>query len=234
MTEREPKLSRVERKRGRNRSNRILNSMIAVVVLLIMIATATIFFGNKDDQEIVEKDSANIEETKDDIAANEGESIEDSNPTPEENKSESAITTETDDADETSTTNDDGTSEEVNDEAGTVVTYNPSEDAIIAETVTDTTWKPIGTTQTGEHVSLYVVHSVDWDEKKQALAYATGLSQDAMIFWKIKNGGGPQKSIGIVSSRDSSQKYRVYLEWVDGEGWKPVKMDKLTTLDFNY
>ena len=83
------------------------------------------------------------------------------------------------------------------------VTSVPSDDAIIAETITDTAWKPIGTTQTGEHVSLYDGKSVDWNEKKQALAYATGLSQDSMIFWKIKNGGGPQKSIGIVSSRDS-------------------------------
>jgi cytoskeletal protein RodZ len=233
MTEREPDFSRVERKKGRNRSNRILNSMIAVVVLLIVIASATILFGNKEDQEIVGEDSANTEETKDDVTANEGESIEDSNPTTEENKSEPAITTETDDADESATTNGDETSEEESDGAGTV-TYNPSDDAIIAETITDSTWKPIGTTQTGEHVSLYDVKSVDWNEKKQALAYATGLSQDSMIFLKIKNGGGPQKSIGIVSSRDSSQKYRVYLEWVDGEGWKPVKMDKLTTLDFDY
>ncbi len=46
MTEREPDFSRVERKKGRNR-NKVLNSMIAVVVLLIVIATATIFSGNK-------------------------------------------------------------------------------------------------------------------------------------------------------------------------------------------
>ena len=49
MTEREPDLSRVERKKGRNR-NKILNSMIAVVVVLIVIATVTIFSGNKSDK----------------------------------------------------------------------------------------------------------------------------------------------------------------------------------------
>ena len=31
--------------------------------------------------------------------------------------------------------------------------------------------------QTGEHVSLYDGESVDWDEKKQAIAYATGLTR---------------------------------------------------------
>ncbi len=30
------------------------------------------------------------------------------------------------------------------------------------------------------------------------------------------------------------RKYRVYLEWVDEKGWKPVKMDILNTLDFEY
>ena len=64
-------------------------------------------------------------------------------------------------------------------------------------------------------------------KKLKALAYATGLSKDTMIIWKIKNGGSPQKSIGIVSTKDKVEKYRVYLEWVDGKGWKPVKMDVL-------
>ncbi|WP_255485280.1 YrrS family protein [Sporosarcina sp. BP05] len=231
MTEREPDLSRVERKKGRNR-NKVLNSMIAVVVVLIVVATVAIFSGNKSD-----KEPSGIEETANGSPVNEDvaedvkdddkdNGIEDSKPTSEEETSEPANTIETDKADETTTGDD-------SDEPSSVTSV-PSDDAIIAETVTDTAWKPIGTTQTGEHVSLYDVKSVDWNEKKQALAYATGLSQDSMIFWKIKNGGGPQKSIGIVSSRDSSQKYRVYLEWVDGEGWKPVKMDKLTTLDFKY
>ena len=57
---------------------------------------------------------------------------------------------------------------------------------------------------------------------------------EGLIFWRIENGGGPQKSIGIVSTRDKSEKYRVYLEWVDEKGWQPVKMDILNTLDFDY
>ena len=131
------------------------------------------------------------------------------------------------------TTDTDATSDDETRNDGTV-TIVPSEDEFVARRSSITSWKPIGTTQTGEHVSLYDGKSVDWEEKKQAIAYATGLPSDSMIFWKIKNGGGPQKSIGIVSSRDSKEKYRVYLEWIDGQGWKPVKMDILTTLDFDY
>jgi len=231
MTEREPDLSRVERKKGHNR-NKVLNSMIAVVVVLIVIATVVIFSGNKSDNE-----PSDIEETANNSTVNEDKAedveddkkdnaTEDSNPITDEEKSAPKNTTETDQVDET-TNDDDG-------EGPASVTSVPSDDAIIAETIINNAWKPIGTTQTGDHVSQYDGTSVDWNEKKQALAYATGLPQDSMIFLKIKNGGGPQKSIGIVSSRDSTQKYRVYLEWVDGEGWKPVKMDKLTTLDFDY
>lgn len=231
MTEREPDFSRVERKKGRNR-NKVLNSLIAIVVVLIIIATGVIFSGNKGDNEPSDiEDTANgspandnvAEDVKDDDKDN---GIEDSNPTTEEETSEPANTIETDKADETTTGDD-------SDEPGSVTSV-PSDDPIIDETIINTAWEPVGTTQTGEHVSQYDGTSVDWNEKKQALAYATGLPQDSMIFLKIKNGGGPQKSIGIVSSRDSTQKYRVYLEWVDGKGWKPVKMDKLTTLDFNY
>lgn len=231
MTEREPDLSRVERKKGRNR-NKVLNSMIAVVVVLIVVATVAIFSGNKSDKEPSDiEETANGSTVNEDVAEDvkddaKGNAAEDSNPTTDEEKSAPANPTETDQSDET-------TAGDVSDEPG-LVTSVPSDDAIIAETVTNTEWKPVGTTQTGDHVSQYDGTSVDWNEKKQALAYATGLPQDSMIFLKIKNGGGPQKSIGIVSSRDSTQKYRVYLEWVDGEGWKPVKMDKLTTLDFNY
>ena len=87
--------------------------------------------------------------------------------------------------------------------------------------------------QVNMHRSM-TVNPLTGQKKQQALAYATGLSQDSMIFWKIKNGGGPQKSVGIVSSKDKVEKYRVYLEWVDGKGWKPVKMDVLKTLDFEY
>jgi flagellar basal body-associated protein FliL len=235
MAEREPDFSRVERKKGRNR-NKVLNIMIAVVVLLIVIASASIFLGNGNDDSAGDKEPGNTGETANDVTLNDEESddgqdddrdkaVEDGNSATDENKSNPESTKENGKAEETNKEN--------SEESGSI-NYVSSDDDIIAETVIDTAWKPVGTTQTGEHVSLYDGVSADWNEKKQALSYATGLPQDSMIFLKIKNGGDPQKSIGIVSSRDSVQKYRVYLEWVDGEGWKPVKMDKLTTLDFEY
>jgi Domain of unknown function (DUF1510) len=245
MTEREPNFSRSERKKRRNRSGNILNILIGVVVLLIIIVGATIFLGNgsnekADDNELITTEGADNQskDTEEDSQVIDEEiADEDVDSLTEENNSDSSGSEESEES-EGSTTNQETDKVEENSEddseSSGSVTSVTSDDDIIAETVVDTAWRPIGTIQSGEHVSQYDLESVDWDEKKQALAYATGLSQDSMIFWRIKNGGGPQKSVGIVSSKDKSEKYRVYLEWVDGQGWKPVKMDVLKTLDFEY
>ncbi|MCG3089198.1 YrrS family protein [Sporosarcina cyprini] len=240
MPNQDPNFSRVNRKRNKSRSNLILNGLIGLVVVLIIIVGASIIIGGKDetkekDPETVETSGASGEESED-------SGMEEEQP---EDGSEQNSVDENDTAGETESGNDtsdtDGQTESdqetnVTDEAaeGELVSVTPTDEKVVTETVVNESWAPIGTAQSGEHVSSYDGESVDWNEKKKALAYATGLSEDSMIFWKIKNGGGPQKSIGIVSTRDKSQMYRVYLEWVDGQGWQPVKMDKLSTLDFDY
>ncbi|WP_342505260.1 YrrS family protein [Sporosarcina sp. FSL K6-2383] len=241
MAEREPDFSRSGRNRNRRGSSMLLNMLIGVVVLLIIIVAAIIFINGNNEEKVDNGemittdgvDNPSDEVTSpiledEDTSAEDDEAVEEpvvedstSDPTTEQPE---AIVEPDPEMDEEG----DGAS------AGGSVTYVTSDDEIIAETVINAAWQPIGTTQTGEHASQYDGESVDWTEKQQALAYATGLSQDSMIFWKIKNGGDPQKSVGIVSTKDKVEKYRVYLEWVDGEGWKPVKMDVLKTLEFEY
>lgn len=241
MAEREPDFSRSGRNRNRRGSSLLLNMLIGVVVLLIIIVAAIIFINGNNEEKVDNGemittdgvDNPSDEVTSpiledEDTSAEDDEAVEEpvvedstSDPTTEQSE---AIVEPDPEMDEEG----DGAS------AGGSVTYVTSDDEIIAETVINAAWQPIGTTQTGEHASQYDGESVDWAEKQQALAYATGLSQDSMIFWKIKNGGDPQKSVGIVSTKDKVEKYRVYLEWVDGKGWKPVKMDVLKTLEFEY
>lgn len=249
MTRREPDFSRSGRNRNRKGSNLLVNSLIGVVVLLIIIVATTIFFGNNDDDEKVANsdlitadgaDDSQEEQTSpviEDEEAIEDEEVVDE-PATENAVDEPASTESSAEQQEAIAkpeleVNKDDDSVDDSTREGSV-TYITPDDEIVAETIINASWQPIGTTQTGEHASQYDRASVDWDEKQQALAYATGLSKDSMIFWRIKNGGGPQKSVGIVSSTNKAEKYRVYLEWVDGEGWKPVKMDVLNTLDFDY
>ncbi|REB09953.1 DUF1510 family protein [Sporosarcina sp. BI001-red] len=236
MSEQKPEFSRVRRKRQNNKGNKMLNWMIAIVVLLIVLVGVKILSSDSSPEN---KEVAITETTPDDEASgtesstegSDGEDkVEDSDQGADagdkESSKEGTVSDESDESDDSSTKKD-------TEKEGTV-TYTASEEAVVDETVSNTSWEPVGTSQSGNHVSQYDGSSVDWQEKKKALAYATGMTENDMIFLKIKNGGSPQKSIGIVSSRDKSKKYRVYLEWVDGEGWKPTQMDVLNTLDFNY
>ncbi|GKV66757.1 MULTISPECIES: DUF1510 family protein [Sporosarcina] len=226
MADREPSFSRMSRKKGKK--DKLLNILIGVVILLILIVGVTYIAGNGKDEAKEESQTENapkepivIEEPNDEVAKDKEEDA------PEK---ESADENEMDEHVEGQIVNENNP-DKLEDNDGDSVTVAPSSDNNVKETVIDSDWKPVGTSQTGEHVSKYDGESDDWNEKKQAIAYATGLSEDQMIFWRIQNGGGPQKSEGIVSSKDKSEKYKVYLEWVDGEGWKPVKMDVLNTLE---
>ncbi|GKV54367.1 hypothetical protein NCCP2222_03140 [Sporosarcina sp. NCCP-2222] len=240
MPNQDPNFSRVNRKRNKSRSNLILNGLIGLVVVLIIIVGASIIIGGKDETK--EKDSEPIEtsgaaEDESDDSGMEEEQPEDGSEQNSVDENGTAGETGSDaDASDADGQNETDQETTVSDEEadGKLVSVTPTDEKVVTETVVNESWAPIGTAQSGEHVSSYDGESVDWNEKKKALAYATGLSEDSMIFWKIKNGGGPQKSVGIVSTRDKSQLYRVYLEWVDGQGWQPVKMDKLSTLDFDY
>lgn len=241
MSEQKPEFSRVRRKRQNNKGNKMLNWMIAIVVLLIVLVGVKIL---SSDSAPKEKEAA-ITETAPDEETGSTETDTDTEESARDEKvedSDQGADADENDSSKEGTVSDESGGDEESDESpkkpenekeGTV-TYTASEDAVVDETVSNTSWKPVGTTQSGNHVSQYDGSSVDWQEKKKALAYATGMTENDMIFLKIKNGGSPQKSIGIVSSKDKSKKYRVYLEWVDGEGWKPTQMDVLNTLDFNY
>lgn len=239
MSEQKPELSRVRRKRQNNKGNKMLNWMIAIVVLLIVLVGVKILSSDRtpENKEVAISETTpndKADSTEDHADGTDDETnTEASNQTADTDGDDSSkkgtVSDETDDSGE-----DDDSSQQKEDKKEGTVTYTASEDAVVDETVTNTSWEPVGTSQSGNHVSQYDGKSLDWKEKQKALAYATGMSEDELIYWKIKNGGSPQKSIGIVSSKDKSKKYRVYLEWVDGEGWKPTQMDVLNTLDFNY
>lgn len=225
--------SRLNRKRGRNRSDKILNILIAVVVLAIIITASIIFLGGEDNDkaDVKSPDTAEEENNNDDLASDNADGTDNNDSTNENDDADQS----TDNSDESGTDEETKETDEsdVEEDPG-VVKYESSNDPVVEETIIQTGWEPIGTTQTGDHVSLYVKNTADWNEKIAAISYATNLPEDALIIWKIKNGGSPQKSIGIVSTKDKVEKYRVYLEWVDEKGWKPVKMDVLNTLDFDY
>jgi len=238
--EEKPYPSRLKKKKEKNRSNSILNIMIGLVFALILIIGVSMLFSGGDDQANESEEVAISTGTEEQTSgsdggesASAGDEDEDAEAKAEEEAAKKAEE-EAKAKEEAEKKAKEEKEEEGSVTKGGTITREDSSDPIVDETVINTSWEPVGTKQKGDHVSVYQKDSVDWNEKVKAVSYATGLDSNNMYVMMIKNGGGPQKSIATVQSKDESEKYRVHLEWVDGEGWKPVKMDVLKTLQGAY
>ncbi|MBQ6447957.1 YrrS family protein [Cytobacillus oceanisediminis] len=202
--------TRYQQRSKRKKTNFILNGLIIVVILLIVFVSYSIFHTNDEKNADKNKDS----DTKTGQQAS-------------GDKETASSTTGSDNTDENTTTEEE---EEEESEDGEVVTEGGSDSNVI-KTIENSSWQPVGTTQTGEHVASYS-EGVDWNEQIKALSYATGLDSGNMTLWFLGNNNqDPHKSIGTVSSKDKSAKYRVYIEWVDGSGWKPTKVEEIKDLN---
>lgn len=88
-------------------------------------------------------------------------------------------------------------------------------------------WDPIGTSQTGtNHSTDYSDGSADRVEIKRAVSAVTGISEDDMTEHWVGN-DGEQKVVATVSSKSVEEIYRVYLSWIDNEGWQVTKVERI-------
>lgn len=202
--------SRYGERNKKRRQNLFLNGLIAVVFILILVVGANLLLGPTPDK--ANSDAATSNENNDHTNSNENDSIE---VAVEENDEEGS------EADDESLEKDEeeNEDEEKNEDGYQFKGGGP-----------EGPWEPIGTKQTGEHVSVYEKGTVDWEEKEMAIAYGAGLleqlHEDNLIFWRIGNGGSPQKSIGRVSTKTERDKvYVVAIEWIDGKGWQPTSVE---------
>jgi cytoskeletal protein RodZ len=186
----------------RRKINRILNTAIAVVVLLIITVAWNLFSDGGQSSEQAAKPQSKTEVKKEHG----------------EQKVEVEIN-EQQEKDEESEQTDSEEEQEV------IETPGPPGSNIETEIV-NPAWQPIGTTQSEPHVTQFKKDSVDWKEMLDAVSYATGLSQSDMIVWFIGN-NGPNKAVATISTKDKAQYYKVYIEWVENQGWKPTKVQKL-------
>lgn len=223
MTEDERKyFSRSENKRSQrhqsNKMDRILNYLIAIVIVLIGISSYLIFFTG--DKEEVHKDQSQEENGQ---ISNNGDSNESDNSNVSDNGNEQG---DKQDGESGVESNDHNSS--------TSAIVSPSTDPLVSEVIVDPNWQPTATAQTGPHTSVFAEGHIDYDEKLATIYAVTSLSEDNSILWKIKNNGSADTAIAVISSKDKEQKYRVSIEWVANEGWKPVKLEILNTLEGAY
>lgn len=220
--------SRLNRPKRKKKANTILNILIGIVLLLIIVVVVNIVTSD-DPKKSNEKEDATVSEEalKDELETDSLSETAENPASSTESEEKNTTTEEKTDANEQVT---EGQNTSENNDSGNVITESSTEPNVEA-VIVDPAWAPIGTTQTGEHTSSYDKESIDWKEKVQALAYGAGLDASNMYVKFLGNGGSPQKSIGTVTSKDGTEIYRISLEWVDGQGWKPTKKEKLTTLE---
>ena len=188
-----------------DKANNYLNYLIALVAILIVGTLWILISGDSESDKDVAQNNEQME-TKDNQSKEEQptEATEDD----ASNESESAN-------DMTDKTNEVSTSTEPN----------------VAEVQTNPNWEAYPTQQTGEHVSTFKKGDIDYEEKLKAIFSVTDLQQENSFILSVRNNGTAQSAIGVVTSKDKEKKYRVSIEWIDGQGWKPVKLEVLNSLE---
>ncbi|HWO95372.1 MAG TPA: YrrS family protein [Bacillus sp. (in: firmicutes)] len=209
-------------KKRQSKLNRVYNVLIVLVAVLIVFVGGQMMFGNSEAQESTKTATASKEEKKTDK-----QDKEDSMSIYEEAEDESMDTTEDELAAEEENLEEENAEEAMPEESEPIIEENTDPSSDTARTITDPSWQPIGTQQSEPHAATYDKGSVDWNEMLQAVSYATGVGTDDMTVWRIGNNGGPNKAVATISSKTDKKKYRVQIDWVENEGWKPVVVEEL-------
>lgn len=214
--------SRMDKYEKRRKNTKLLNYSVVVAALLVFFLIGSWIFGGKEEglteetkQETRRDDSyfVTVEEDegeKDDSTDIEIEGHEETDDQDDETSSEIEESTETDQA--------------------VVLEEADSTDENVKEAWTGD-WPAIGSIQTGPHSIDYNNGSQDRIEIKKAVSLVTGIPEDDMIEWWVGNGGGEQNVIATVSDREETETFRVYLTWIDKEGWKPTRLETLYVND---
>lgn len=214
--------SRFENRDKRRKANVVLNILIGIVVILILVIGSQLMLGGNDSEQA---SKGTKEETGSNQIENEKnkEEKDKEQPVKEDAESDQDSSEEADAAEE-----DENAKEEPEEsEAGEEVVTEGDPNSNVDQIIENPGWKPVGTSQSEPHAAQYDKNSQDWAEMIQAMSYATGLSESDMTIWFIGNNGSPNDAKGTISSKDKTQNYKVEITWVENEGWKPVKVEKL-------
>jgi cytoskeletal protein RodZ len=224
--------SRSEKIGKKRKANTVYNILLGVVIIAIIVVGASIFLGDDETNQSASNGN-NAQQDKDTNNDTSKDNASEDENTDSDKDSENASDDEDQESEE-GNNEDENMDEEATDEGTTesesTVVEN-SGDPNVQQTLVNDSWEPVGTEQTGEHVADYTKGSTDWNEMEKALAYGAGLDPANQTVWFLGNGGSPNKAVGTVSPKDGSVTYRVYIEWIDGGGWKPVKVEQLKEND---
>ncbi|MGI8316059.1 YrrS family protein [Halobacillus mangrovi] len=215
--------SRSSRTEKRIKGTKMLTMLLGAAGLIIVVYISVMIFGVNNNQagKALVSDDNKTEEKAEEENSNEGSSDEkpqeDLKVNEEKSKEDSSDDKEKKENKEESDKEEEGT-----------VTESDKENV---DRVITKDWEPVPTEQEtdGSHSILYKEGTQDWEELEQAARNATGLSEGDMITWFIGNNNSPTKAKATVSNKAKTENYRVYIEWVDGKGYKPTQVEVLNS-----
>lgn len=215
--------SRVDKNVKRRRNSKFIALFLSIGVVLVFLMIGFWIFGGSGDvasEDPVDTENADedyfleMEEDEDVDSGDQGETNDEA-----EDSSDEQAENETEELEEENQENEDIVTEET----------EPSDENV--EEAFTGNWPAIDTTQSGPHTTVYDKGSQDRIEIKEAVSLATGINGNDMIEWWVENGGDQQKVIATVSDQAETETFRVYLSWVDNEGWQPTKVETLIVND---
>ena len=201
----QPKLSRSDKNKKMKKMNRTLNYLIALVSVLIVIVTI-IILNNRDQTPTETAVENKVPTESEEVVEDQDEAIEE-------------LVEEPSDSD----------TEEIDSADGNVISQ--SADANVIEVWTNPGWEPYATKQTGTHTSVFQEGHIDYEEKLAAAFSVLPIAQETSYVRSARNNGDANSARIVVSNKDNTGNYRVIIEWVDGQGWKPISVDVLHNVE---
>lgn len=208
------KQTRTARNKGEHRSPKWQLIIIALLFVILFYLLFRIFGADSGPNTDINSTNSSITTTEIDSSSDtSSEEVDSAEETSDDSSADTDSTDETEETDEDVSLEE---SESPDDNVQTVYTGN---------------WPPVGTSQEGSHDTTdFAEGSADRVEIKQATSMASGIPENEIIEWWIGN-DGHNRVEATISNRNESEIYRIYLEWVDNEGWKPLRMEQLIEND---
>lgn len=212
MSDKIPSRSQRNKNNHNNKSDLVLKLSIGLLIIAIFILLLEFFYpgsnganemdvvlGSSQESETVVMEEESSEESQEDTVDEPDETVQSSETVKEESSEEST--------------------------GELAVREVPSSDPnVIKAYAAD--WEPIGTTQSGTHVTNYNDGSADRIEIKRAVAQATDVSEDDMVEYWIGN-DGEQRVTATIMQLSSGKYFKAYLTWNDGKGWQVTRYDEI-------
>jgi hypothetical protein len=221
--------TRVNKFEKRRKNTKLMSLLIVAGSFLIILLIGLWIFGPDDEQE----QPNNLAGSNDESTENEDLNEEDGTEAPESGQDSTETEESSSQIDENQDNDTDSSNEsndEIESEIGEKEQVDPTgDDANVIEAYTQN-WQPIGTEQEGPHTMVFDEGSQDRMEMEKALSYATSLPEGEMITWWLQR-DGDQKVIGTISDRAETQIFRVYISWVENQGWQPTLVEALIEND---